>query len=98
MSLRRRNGNRSGVRWCEVGDLRIAGQQPFSFTYRPWTSEALLAAKHLTDLRPDDTYWLNIDAAQHGVGSTACGPRLSPQYRLAPRPFELTLAFGPTAR
>lgn len=67
------NGNRSGVRWCEVGDLRIAGQQPFSFTYRPWTSEALLAAKHLTDLRPDDTYWLNIDAAQHGVGSTACG-------------------------
>jgi beta-galactosidase len=86
------NGHRAEVRWAELGGLRIEGRPHFGLTVRPWTSEALAAAKHPPDLVPDpDWVWVNADLAQHGLGSASCGPGVLPQYRLLPGRFEFAL-------
>jgi beta-galactosidase len=36
-----------------------------------------------------------LDAAQHGIGSGACGPRTQPRYELHGRPVTLILSFRP---
>lgn len=92
------NGARVGVRWAEVrrGDgsgMRVEGDPDFWFTARRWTSEALDAARHTTDLVPDDWIWLNLDHAQHGMGSGSCGPGVLPQYRLAAGPARFSFVF-----
>jgi beta-galactosidase len=89
------NGSRSEVRWAELGGaLRIEGRPHFELTVRPWTSEALAAARHPTELVGDERWlWVNADLAHHGLGSASCGPGVLPQYRLLPQPsvFSLTL-------
>jgi beta-galactosidase len=92
------NGSRADVRWAELtGDgpgLRLEGRPHFALTARPWTSEALAAARHPPDLVPDpDWVWVNADAAQQGIGTASCGPGVLPQYRLDPRPVTLALLF-----
>ncbi len=87
------NGNRSEVRWAEIGDLRLEGRPLFDYTVRPWTSEALTAARHRADLVPSDRLWINADLAHNGLGSASCGPGVLPQHRLEPKParFHLNL-------
>lgn len=93
------NGNRRQVRWAQVGrdggsSLRITGPAPFDLTLRPWTTEALDAARHTTDLvRDPQWHWLNLDLAQQGIGTGACGPVELPRYTLEPRPARLELRF-----
>jgi beta-galactosidase len=68
------NGNRTEVRWARIGALRIEGRPWFELTVRPWTSEALAAARHTTDLVADpDWLWINADLALHGLGSARAG-------------------------
>ena len=88
------NGSRTDVRWAVLGDrLRLEGVPHFDLTVRPWTSEALAAARHPTDLvAGDDWLFVNADLAQQGVGSASCGPGVLPQYRLEPTPFTFALA------
>jgi beta-galactosidase len=103
------NGNRMGVRWAELRDpavagwgtrgrtghgLRIAGDGcTFDLTARRWTTEALDAARHLTDLVADDVIHLNLDVGQTGLGSASCGPPTAPRYRLGAGPHTLRLTF-----
>ncbi len=100
------NGARDRVRWAELrggpggsgGGIRVeAGSGPFWFTARRWTSEQLDAAAHTTDLVPSDTVWVNLDHAQHGLGSASCGPGVLPQHRLEPGPVSFSLAFSPAS-
>ncbi|NBM19017.1 beta-galactosidase small subunit, partial [Streptomyces sp. GC420] len=88
------NGARADVRWVELGDMRIEGEPAFWFSARRWTSEQLDAAEHTTDLVPGDTVWVNLDHAQHGIGSQSCGPGVLPRYRLdvAPAAFSFTFS------
>ena len=88
------NGNRVDARWLSLVDdagagLRIDGDPVFDFTVRRWTSAALDAARHTNDLRATDRIYLNLDVAQHGIGSASCGPGTLPGYALTARPFEL---------
>ena len=92
------NGCRDGVRWATITDaagdgLRLAGRPHFELTARRWTSEALDAARHPTDLVASDRIWVNADLAQHGLGSASCGPAVLPGARLeaVPRTFGLVL-------
>jgi len=90
------NGNRTGVRWAELrgrdgAGLRISGDPTIEFTARRWSTEDLDAAAHTSDLTARDSIFVNIDYAQHGLGSAACGPGPLPAYVLEARPF--TLAF-----
>lgn len=82
------NGNRSQVRWCEViGEsrrLRFDFDRPVSVSLRPWTSEALDAARHTYDLVPDGHHWLVIDTGHHGIGSASCGPAPLEEHWLRP--------------
>ncbi|WP_433875240.1 glycoside hydrolase family 2 TIM barrel-domain containing protein [Sinomonas atrocyanea] len=95
------NGARRGVRRAEFsGRHGGAGRQltvtggPFMLTARPWTTEAVDAAAHPTELVPDpDWLWVNLDAEHHGIGTAACGPRELPRYRLHAQRFALPLAF-----
>ncbi|MBD0741593.1 glycoside hydrolase family 2 TIM barrel-domain containing protein [Streptomyces sp. CBMA152] len=87
------NGARADVRWAEVGGLRIEGEPPFWFTARRWTTEQLDAARHLTDLVPGDTVWLNLDHGQQGIGSQSCGPGTLPQYQLHAEAVEFAFTF-----
>jgi beta-galactosidase len=92
------NGSRTQVRWASLGGrLRIEGRPHFELTVRPWTSEALAAARHPTDLTPDpDWLYVNVDLAHQGLGSASCGPGVLPPYRLTPTPSTLTLILKPT--
>ncbi|MFI6550296.1 glycoside hydrolase family 2 TIM barrel-domain containing protein [Streptomyces prunicolor] len=90
------NGARSDVRWAEIGGLRIDGDPEFWFTARRWTTEELDAATHRTDLAPSGTVWVNLDHAQHGIGSQSCGPGPLPQYFLNAQPTEFSFVFAET--
>ncbi|TAP44891.1 glycoside hydrolase family 2 TIM barrel-domain containing protein [Arthrobacter sp. S39] len=81
------NGNHVETRWLELSGaglptLKVEGDPVFHFTARRWTSEALERARHPHDLADSGRVWLNVDHAQSGLGSAACGPSLPEQYRL----------------
>ncbi|MFI6208487.1 glycoside hydrolase family 2 TIM barrel-domain containing protein [Streptomyces sp. NPDC051041] len=90
------NGARADVRWAEIGGLRVEGEPEFWFTARRWTTEQLDAARHLTDLVPGDTVWVNLDHGQHGIGSQSCGPGPLPRYFLRAEPAEFSFVFAPS--
>jgi beta-galactosidase len=94
------NGARIDVRWASVTDatgagLRIEGRSPFQLAARRWTSEQLDAARHLTDLLPGEHVWVNVDLAQHGIGSNSCGPAVLPEHELHAAPVTVTVVFTP---
>ncbi|MFF9622895.1 glycoside hydrolase family 2 TIM barrel-domain containing protein [Streptomyces griseosporeus] len=88
------NGARAGVRWAELGGLRVEGDPEFWLTARRWTTEQLDAARHLTDLTPGDAVWVNLDHGQHGIGSQSCGPGPLPRYVLRAEPAEFSFVFS----
>ncbi|GIL27210.1 glycoside hydrolase family 2 TIM barrel-domain containing protein [Actinocatenispora comari] len=92
------NGNRTAVRWATLLDaaghgLRVEGAPTVELTARRWTSEQLAAARHTVDLVAGDAIHLNLDHAQHGLGSGSCGPAVLPRYELRAEPvtFEVRL-------
>lgn len=91
------NGNRREVRWAELsgpgGSIRIEGAPTFDLTVRRWSTEDLDTAQHTNDLKPREQVYVNIDAAQHGLGSAACGPGVLPQDQLHPGPSSWTVRF-----
>ncbi|MGW6441826.1 glycoside hydrolase family 2 TIM barrel-domain containing protein [Lentzea sp. NPDC055074] len=91
------NGNRADTRWLTVGGLKIEGEPTFDFTARRWTSEDLDAARHTHELRPRDRVYLNLDLAQHGLGTASCGPGVLPQHRLHARKTSFAITFVPAS-
>jgi beta-galactosidase len=96
------NGNRSQVRWARLTDehgagLQVEGRPVVELTARRWTSEDLDAARHASDLVARDRVWLNVDLAQHGLGSGSCGPAVLPQHRLEAGPTSYAFALRPLA-
>jgi beta-galactosidase len=94
------NGCRSDVRWGELTDgsgtgIRFEGDPVFGFTARRWTSEDLDAARHTCDLEPRDAVYVNLDLAQHGIGSASCGPGVLPRHRLTAEPAEFRVVLQP---
>jgi beta-galactosidase len=93
------NGNRADARWLRLTSggrgIRVDGEPLFDFTARRWTSEDLDAARHTDDLRPRDHVYLNLDLAQHGLGTASCGPGVLPRYRLQAQKATFSLVFTP---
>ena len=95
------NGNRLDVRWATVTDaagqgIRVEGRPSFSFTVRPWSTELLDRARHTTDLVAEGSTFLNLDIAQHGIGSASCGPEVLPRYTLRAGPARLRVRLSAT--
>lgn len=93
------NGLRSDVRrarlaWSDGRSIDIASPDGIGLTVRPWPSEALTSARHPTDLVESDRTWLNLDAAQNGLGSATCGPDTFTPYRLHPRNRTFSVDLG----
>ncbi|MBP2478892.1 beta-galactosidase [Crossiella equi] len=91
-------GNRTAVRWAELSTvagsvLRVEGRPVFEFAARHWSSAELEAAKHTTDLVAGELVHLNLDLAQHGLGTHSCGPGVLPRYQLEVGKAVLELTF-----
>jgi beta-galactosidase len=90
------NGNRSGVRKISLGGITILPDAPLNMSVSRYTPENMLEARHTRDLIDiskggNGRYILNIDCAQRGVGTAACGPDTLEQYRVRPGLFKFRL-------
>jgi beta-galactosidase len=93
------NGNRRAVRWAQVrgpaGGMRIEGEPQVDLTVRRWTSEDLDAAQHTTDLTDRGVVFVNLDHAQHGLGTASCGPGVLPEHALHAAPARWSVRLSP---
>ncbi|RWZ58524.1 DUF4981 domain-containing protein [Labedella populi] len=98
------SGHRSELRSLELSRadgvwLRVdaeadsAGRLP-GFTVRRHTPQEIAAARHPHELPPPTATYLTIDAAQHGLGTRACGPDVWPTEYLRPESRTITLRFS----
>ncbi|MFT4216415.1 MAG: glycoside hydrolase family 2 TIM barrel-domain containing protein [Micropruina sp.] len=81
-SLTLRTGETDRLRLDAIPDA--AGRLP-GFTLTPHTGQELDAAAHPHQLPAPSATYLYLDAAQHGLGSRACGPDVWPEYALRPQ-------------
>ncbi len=81
----------SGALELRAGEVTVGSRavDGVELTARPWSDRALAAAAHPHELEPDGLLWLHVDAAQHGLGSAACGPGVLPNAALTPAPASL---------
>ncbi|MGW1542057.1 glycoside hydrolase family 2 TIM barrel-domain containing protein [Streptomyces sp. NPDC002309] len=102
-------GHRSGLRSLTLTSaaaevLRVVavpdvhGRRP-GFTLSRHTPQQIARAGHPFELPDSAVTHLIVDAAQHGLGSRACGPDVSPEFVLRPeaRTIRLRIAAGGAA-
>jgi beta-galactosidase len=98
------SGHRSGLRQLELlsasasimtitAEPDARGRRP-GFTLRRHTAQEVARAAHPHELPSSSTTYLYIDAAQHGLGSRACGPDVWPTHALRPEARSITLRFS----
>lgn len=94
------NGSRSDCNFVCVsgssGKLYATSEKSFSFNCSPYTQEELTLKNHSYELEPSGSTVLCIDAAQNGIGSNSCGPRLLEQYRFDSEKFSFDVTLIPT--
>lgn len=73
--------------------IEITGE-PFAATVRPWSTEEVAAATHLSELNAGGRTHVVIDHAQYGVGTAACGPGVLPAYQLTASAQRFSLRFA----
>lgn len=84
---------RGGRDWVQIiAEPDTSGRRP-GFTLSRHSAEELTTAAHPHELPESQTTHLYIDAAQHGLGSRACGPDVWPTAMLRPEARTLTLRF-----
>jgi beta-galactosidase len=87
-----------GVPWVRIDAVRDARRRLPGFTLSRHTAEELTAAAHPHELPPAGRHHLYVDAAQHGLGSAACGPDVLPDYVLRPEARTITLLIEGVSR
>jgi beta-galactosidase len=73
------------------------GRRP-GFTLSRHTPQEIARAAHPFELPPSTAGYLFIDAAQHGLGSRACGPDVWPEFALRPEARTIHLRLTATPR
>ncbi|MDJ0865199.1 MAG: glycoside hydrolase family 2 TIM barrel-domain containing protein [Myxococcota bacterium] len=86
------HGNHTDVRWLalerESGPgLLIADLDGLECSASHYRADDLWQAGDLRALTPRAEVFVNVDAAQRGVGTGACGPDTLPRYRVGPGTF-----------
>ena len=77
------NGNRCDIRWFEIGNLRIDGNQPLCIRAWDYGEEDLEGVLHPNEIRRGRFVNLNIDLNIHGVGGAdTWGKRTLPEYTI----------------
>ena len=87
------HGNRIDVKSISVKDaggrgIYFVGDPVFNFSAHIYTDTNMWKAKHPYELKRPGFITLNIDLAQNGLGSHACGPKLSEEYTLKQKKFK----------
>ncbi len=87
------HGHKCDVRRLTLHDpqgsgLEVGGRPTFEFSALPLSDNDLFRATHTIDLSPREEVFLNIDAAQRGLGTLSCGPDTLERYRLLERRYE----------
>ncbi len=67
------------------------GTETFSFNASVYTTEELTNKAHNYELEPCGSTVLHLDAAQNGIGSNSCGPRLKKKYRFDDGEFSFVI-------
>ena len=77
------NGNRTDVRWMEIGSIRIDGCGPLCIRAWDYSEEDLLGKRHPNEITRGRFINLNIDQHVHGVGGAdTWGKHTLPQYTI----------------
>jgi len=81
------HGNKTDVRWVAMTDkdgrgLLAVGMPLLEVSAHHFTVEDLAEADHTFELKRRPEITLNLDFAQCGIGSAACGPGTLPKYQL----------------
>ncbi|TCK65444.1 glycoside hydrolase family 2 TIM barrel-domain containing protein [Curtobacterium sp. PhB136] len=79
-------GHRPELRTLTVGPFTVSsvGARRTGFTLTPWTAQQVGRAGHPYELPTPEATYLYLDAAQHGLGSRACGLDVLPEHQLWP--------------
>lgn len=93
------NGSHYDCDYVIVSDgvcrLTAVSDIPFCFNASEFTQEELTQKAHNYELVPCGSTVLCLDAAQNGIGSNSCGPRLLPQYRLDEQKISFSITLIP---
>ena len=82
---------RGGRPWLQIAaQADAAGRRP-GFTLSRHSAQEVTTADHPHELPVPRVHHLYLDAAQHGLGSRACGPDVLPAAMLRPEARTLTL-------
>ncbi len=86
------HGHKTDVRWLALrsaqgAELRVQGVPTVEFSASHFTANDLFQARHTYELTPRPEIYLNLDAAQRGLGTASCGPDTLPHYRLLARNY-----------
>ncbi|MFB9855802.1 glycoside hydrolase family 2 TIM barrel-domain containing protein [Paenarthrobacter aurescens] len=80
----------AGVPWLGLEALPDSRGRLPGFTLSRHTAHEISSAAHPHELPASTGSYLYLDAAQHGLGSRACGPDVWPDYALRPEARTLT--------
>ena len=83
----------SGNPWLEITAIPDSRDRLPGFTLSRHTAQEVSGAAHPHELPASRGSYLYLDAAQHGLGSRACGPDVWPQYALRPDARTMTFRF-----
>jgi beta-galactosidase len=86
--------NNAGTPWLKIDSLTDARGRRAGFSLARHTAQEVSAAAHPHELPRSEHSYLYLDAAQHGLGSRACGPDVWPDFALRPEARTLTLRIG----
>ncbi|MBF4605080.1 glycoside hydrolase family 2 TIM barrel-domain containing protein [Curtobacterium sp. VKM Ac-2884] len=89
-------GHRPLLRELSVGPFTVStvGSHRAGFTLSPWTAQQIDRAEHPYELPTSDHLYLYLDAAQHGLGSRACGLDVLPEHQLWPQAFSWSVVLA----
>lgn len=73
--------------------ITAEGDELFSFTALPYSTEQLYTTAHDCDLTVEDNVYLDIDAAVMGLGNSSCGPGVLTKYSIPQKPHTLHVRF-----
>ncbi|WP_439693604.1 glycoside hydrolase family 2 TIM barrel-domain containing protein [Curtobacterium sp. SP.BCo] len=95
-SMPQETGHRPALRTLSVGDLTVTtvGAHRAGFTLSPWTAQQIGRAMHPYELPTSEHLYLYLDAAQHGLGSRACGLDVLPEHQLWPQAFSWSVVLA----
>ncbi|WP_432207025.1 glycoside hydrolase family 2 TIM barrel-domain containing protein [Curtobacterium flaccumfaciens] len=89
-------GHRPGLRSLTVGPFTVStvGSHRAGFALSPWTAQQIGRAGHPYELPASEHLYLYLDAAQHGLGSRACGLDVLPEHQLWPQAFSWSVVLA----